>query len=150
MNLFEMLHKDHEKVAEIFGRIEETKEGDEARREDLFQSLHRELDVHSRAEEKFFYSRLKGDDETRELVLESLDEHRDLKKALEELAAMDKGSVEWTARIRACREMVESHVAEEEHDLFPRARRVLGEEEADAIAEEIGSFKEEHAELEAY
>lgn len=150
MNLFEILHKDHEKVAEIFSRIEETKENEEARREHLFQSLYNELDVHSQAEEKFFYSRLKGEDETRELVMEAIDEHKDLKKVLGELDSMDKGSVEWTAKIRSCKEMVEHHVAEEENELFPRARRVLGEDEAAAIAEDIASFKEEHHELESY
>ena len=131
MKLYDMLRKDHERVREIFAQLERTTEADDSRREDLFGALYRELDVHSQAEEKFLYSRLKGEDETRELVLESLDEHKEVKRGLDELESMDKGGAEWIPRLRALRESVEHHVEEEENELFPRARKVLDEEEAD-------------------
>jgi hemerythrin superfamily protein len=150
MNLYELLHRDHAKVDSIFAELEKTGESEDSRREKLFSSLYRELDIHSQAEEKFFYSQLKGEEETRELVLESLDEHKDMMKRLNELDARDKGGAEWAARIRSLREIVESHVHEEENELFPRARKALEEEEAAGIAEDIEAFKEEHAELEAY
>jgi hemerythrin-like domain-containing protein len=38
----------------------------------------------------------------------------------------------------------------EEQELFPLAQKVLEDEEAAGIAEDIESFKEEHTELEAY
>lgn len=150
MNLYEMLHRDHEKVKDLFTRLERVVEPDDSHRELLFASLYRELDIHSQAEEKFFYSQLKGEEETRELVLESLDEHRDVKKLLDALASMDKGTAEWTAKLRTLRENVERHVEEEENELFPRARKLIEEDEAAGIAEDIESFKEEHTELEAY
>lgn len=150
MNLYELLQRDHEKVREIFRQLDRTSESEDTRRERLFSALYRELDVHSQAEEKFFYSQLKGQDDTRELVLEAMDEHKDVKKLLDELESMDKGSVEWTAKLRACRENVEHHIYEEETELFPRARKALEEEEAAGIAEDIESFKEEQTELEAY
>lgn len=149
MKLYDMLRKDHERVREIFAQLERTTEADDSRRENLFGTLYRELDIHSRAEEKFFYNRLKGEDETRELVLEALDDHKEVKQALDELESMDKGGAEWTARLRALRESVGHHVEEEENELFPLARGVLDEEEADGIAEDIEAFKEEHSELEA-
>ncbi|HKP96555.1 MAG TPA: hemerythrin domain-containing protein [Fibrobacteria bacterium] len=150
MNLYEMLHQDHEKVKSLFDQLEATEEGQERRREQLFSSLYLELDVHSQAEEKFFYSQLKGEEETRELTLESLDEHKLAKRLLDELDAMDKGAPEWTAKCRTLRENVEQHVEMEERELFPLAQRVLEDEEAAGIAEDIESYKEEHTELEAY
>jgi iron-sulfur cluster repair protein YtfE (RIC family) len=150
MNLYEMLHRDHERVRELFNQLERTGESEEGHREHLFSALHRELDIHSQAEEKFFYSQLRGEQETREIILESFDEHKDVRKLLGELEAMDKGSAEWTAKLRTLRENVEHHVAEEENELFPRAKKVLQEDEAAGIAEDIESFKEEHTELEAY
>jgi hemerythrin superfamily protein len=150
MNLFEILHQDHDRVADLFGKLENLGDGEEARRAQLFHTLKAELDIHTQAEEKFFYSRLKSEEETRELVLESLDDHKDMKKALDDLGAMEKGNPEWAVRLKACRAMVQGHVAQEENDLFPKARRLLGEDEAAAMAEDIESFKEEHAELEAY
>ncbi|MDB5103008.1 MAG: hemerythrin [Fibrobacteres bacterium] len=150
MNLYEMLHRDHEKVKSLFDQLEATGEDQESRRETLFAHLFRELDVHSQAEEKFFYSQLRSEDETRELTLESIDEHKMVKRLLGELEAMDKGTPEWTAKCRTLRENVEEHVEMEEQELFPMAQRVLEDEEAAGIAEDIDSFKEEHAELESY
>jgi hemerythrin superfamily protein len=150
MNLFESLHKDHEKVAELFDRLESLGSAGDGSREEVFHALARELDIHTQAEEKYLYSRLKGEEETRELVLESLDEHKEIRKALEELDALDKGTPDWIRSLNACRILVQVHVAQEENDLFPKARRLLGEDELAALAEDIASFREEHAELEAY
>jgi hemerythrin-like domain-containing protein len=150
MNLYELLHRDHEKIKSLFEQLEAAGEDRENRRESLFASLFRELDVHSQAEEKFFYSQLRSEDETRELTLESLDEHKMVRRLLGELESMDKGTPEWTAKCRTLRESVEGHVEMEEQELFPMAQRVLEDEEAAGIAEDIESFKEEHTELEAY
>lgn len=150
MNLYEMLHKDHEKVRSLFVQLEAAGEDQERRREQLFASLGRELLVHTEAEEKFFYSQLRSEDETRELILESFDEHKLVKRLMDELDAMDKGTPEWTAKCRTLRENVEQHVETEEQELFPLAQKVLEDEEAAGIAEDIESFKEEHTELEAY
>ena len=148
MNLYDMLQKDHERVQELFLRLEGTGESDIAGREQIFSALRHELDIHSQAEEKFFYSLLRGEADTRELVLESLDDHKDVKKRLEALDSMDKGSAEWIAALHACRGIVERHVAEEESELFPRARKALDEDAAAGVAEDIEAFKESHAEME--
>lgn len=145
MSLYDLLHKDHEKVAELFGLLEKSGESEIMRREQLLSSLVRELDLHSQAEEKYFYSRLKGEGETREMILESLDEHKEFMKALGELEAMDKGTVEFSTKLRHCRGLVESHVSEEENELFPRARRILGEDQSNDILQDITTYKEEHA-----
>lgn len=150
MNLYEMLHQDHEKVRGLFAQLEAIGEEDDVRREQIFLALYRELDLHSQAEEKFFYRALRDEDETRELILESLDEHKGVKKILDELEAMDKASPEWSSKLATLQEHVEHHVQEEEGDLFPRARKVLQDEEAAGIADDIESFKEEHEQLEAY
>lgn len=150
MNLYEMLHRDHEKVKDLFNLLERVVEPDDSRRELLFASLYRELDIHYQVEEKFFYSQLKGEEETRELVLESMDEHKDMKKLLDALESMDMGVAEWTAKLRTLRENMERHVEEEENEIFPRAKKLIEEDEAAGIAEDIEAFKEEHAELEAY
>jgi iron-sulfur cluster repair protein YtfE (RIC family) len=150
MNLYEMLHQDHEKVRGLFAQLEAIGDEDDVRREQIFLSLYREIDLHSQAEEKFFYSQLKGEEETRELILESLDEHKGVKKLLEELESMDNATPEWAGKLATLQEEVEHHVQEEEGELFPRARKVLADDEAAAIAEDISSFKEEHEQLEAY
>lgn len=150
MNLYEMLHQDHEKAKDLFGRLEAAGDDDVNRREQLFFTLYRELDAHTQAEEKFLYSRLRNQENSRELTLESYDDHKVIRNLLGELEALDKGAPEWAARCRVLREAFERHVEMEERELFPLARKAIDEEEAAGIAEDIESFKEEHSELEAY
>ena len=150
MNLYELLHDDHERVKRLFREIEATAEIENTRREQLFSTLYREMDLHSQAEEKFFYPRLKNEEETRGIILESFDEHKHIKKLLDDLDTMDKGSPEWTAKLRTLRESVDNHVREEEYELFPRAKMVLDDDESDGISDDIETFKEEHTELESY
>lgn len=150
MSLYELLHRDHEMAKSLFDQLEATGEDQERRRETLFSNLYRELDIHTQAEEKYFYSRLRGEADTRELTAESLDDHKLAKRLLGELDSMDKGTPEWRFKCRTLRDTVEGHVEMEEQQMFPMAQRILDDEEAAGIAEDIESFKEEHSELEAY
>lgn len=149
MTLYESLHRDHEKIKSLFEQLEAAGDGQENRREALFSSLYRELDIHTQAEEKYFYSRLRGEADTRELTLESLDDHKLARRLLGELDSMDKGTPEWTFKCRTLRDTVEGHVEMEEEQMFPMAQRILDDEEAAGIAEDIESYKDEHTELEA-
>ena len=63
MSLYEILHRDHEKVKNLFEQLEAAGEDQESRREVLFASLFRELEIHTQAEEKYFYSRLRSESE---------------------------------------------------------------------------------------
>lgn len=148
MNLYIMLHQDHEKVKNLFEQLEAAGEDEEARRERLFAALVRELEQHADAEERYFYSRLKVNDSTREIVLKSLDNHKAVKRLLGELDAMDKGTPAWTRKCRGLRAEVEGHILREEEDLFPLAQKVIGDEEAAGIAEDIETWKEARAEVE--
>ena len=148
MNLYIMLHQDHEKTKSLFEQLQAAGEYEESLRERLFSALLREMELHAEAEERFFYSRLKNNDTTRDWVSASLAEHKIMKKTLHELNAADKGTPDWTVKCARLREMAEDHIADEEEKLFPLAQYVIEEEEAAGIAEDIESFKEEHSEME--
>lgn len=150
MNLYIMLHQDHEKAKSLFEQLQAAGEDEESLRERLFSALYREMDLHAEAEERFFYNRLKNNDATRDWVSASLAEHKIMKKTLRELDAEDKGTTEWTVKCARLREMAEDHVTDEEEKLFPLAQKVIEDEEAAGIAEDIDSFKEEHSEVELF
>lgn len=139
MNVFTLLKADHKKVAGILEKIDATTERGVKTREDLFTQLKTELDVHARIEETIFYPELEKADETHDITLEAFEEHRLVKQLLGELEKMDKSDETWTARFTVLKENVEHHVEEEETDMFPKARKVLTEEQA----EEIGTRMEE-------
>ena len=147
MNLYLMLHQDHVNARNLFDQIEASGEDETELRERLFASLSRELDLHRR-QERFLYSRLKINDQSRDAALESSDAHKGMKRLLAELGAMDPGTPEWTGKCRIRRSECEAHILREERELFPLAQGIIGDEEAAGIAEDIEAFKEERAGIE--
>lgn len=141
MNVFTLLKADHKKVAGILEKIDSTTERGVKTREELFTQLKTELDVHARIEETIFYPELKKADETRDITLEAFEEHRLVKQLLGELEKMDKGDEQWTAKFTVLKENVEHHVEEEESDMFPKARKVLSEEQAEILGTQMEEAK---------
>ena len=147
MNAFTLLKADHKKVAGILEKIDSTTERGVKTREELFTQLKTELDAHARVEETIFYPELEKADETHDITLEAFEEHRLVKQLLAELETMDKGDEQWTARFSVLKENVEHHVEEEEGEMFPKARKVLSNEQAEILGTRMEEAKK--AELKA-
>ena len=141
MNAFELLKTDHEKVAGIFAKLEETTERAIKTREELFGKLKEELDIHAHIEETILYPVLRREAETREITLEGLEEHHVLKVLLRELAAMQVGSEQWTAKLKVLKENVEHHVEEEEGEMFVEARKILSRDQLEEIGTQLEAEK---------
>ncbi len=143
MNAFTLLKADHKKVAGIFEKLEPTTDRAVKTREDLFAQLKKELDVHARIEETILYPALKDPDETHDITLEAYEEHAVVKQLLAELDEMSKDEEEWGAKLKVLQENVEHHVEEEEGEMFPKARKVLSEEEVEDLGERLEKAKEQ-------
>ncbi len=143
MNVFTLLKADHKKVAGIMEKIDSTTERGVKTREELFTQLKTELDVHASIEETILYPELEKADETHDITLEAFEEHRLVKQLLGELEKMDKGDEQWTARFTVLKENVEHHVEEEEGEMFPKARKVFTEEQAETIGTRMEAAKEQ-------
>jgi hemerythrin superfamily protein len=143
MNAFALLKADHKKVAGILEKLDSTTERGVKTREELFTQLKTELDVHARIEETIFYPVLEEAKETRDITLEAFEEHRLVKQLLGELDKMSKDSEEWTAKFTVLKENVEHHVEEEESDMFPKARKVLSDDQAETLGTRLEEAKKE-------
>jgi hemerythrin superfamily protein len=143
MNAFTLLKADHQKVAVLLEKLDSTTERGIKTREELFTKLKTELDVHARIEETIFYPALEKADETRDITLEAFEEHRLVKQLLSELQSLGKDEEEWTAKFTVLKENVEHHVEEEEGEMFTKARKVLSEEDAEALGLRMERAKEE-------
>ena len=143
MNAFALLKADHKKVAGILEKLDSTTERGVKTREELFTQLKTELDVHARIEETIFYPALEEAEETRDITLEAFEEHRLVKQLLGELEKMSKDSEEWTAKFTVLKENVEHHVEEEESDMFPKARKVLSDDQAETLGTRLEEAKKE-------
>jgi hemerythrin-like domain-containing protein len=143
MNAFTLLKTDHKKVAGILEKLDSTTERGVKTREELFTQLKTELDVHTRIEETIFYPALEKEDETHDITLEAFEEHRLVKQLLGELESLGKGEEQWTAKFTVLKENIEHHVEEEEGEMFKKARKVLSEEDAEALGARMEKAKNE-------
>ncbi len=141
MDAFELLKNDHDKVSEIFEKLEPTTERAEKTRTELFGKLKEELDIHAHIEETILYPVLKREAETRAITFEGLEEHHVVKILLGELAAMSVDTEEWTAKLKVLKENVEHHVEEEESEMFRDARKILSKEQIEQIGDQLYAEK---------
>ena len=141
MNAFDILKEDHQKVSDLFEKLEPTTERAIKTREELFARLKMELDVHAHIEETLLYPVLKEIEETRDITLEAVEEHRIVKQLLAELERMPKDSEQWTAKLTVLQENVEHHVEEEEGEMFKQARSALSKGEIEQLTTRIQAEK---------
>ncbi len=142
MDAITLLKSDHETVAGIFEKLEDTTERAEKTREELFTRLKGELGVHAHIEETIFYPSIKRAAETHDIVLEGFEEHHVIKVLLGELAEMPVDTEEWGAKLKVLKENVEHHVEEEEGDMFPKSREVLSKEQIEELGTQMEAEKE--------
>lgn len=141
MDVFEVLKKDHEEARQIFGKIQSLPAGARKTREDLFQKLKEELLRHAKAEEKIFYPKLRDEKPTHDLIEEAYSEHHQVEKMLKEIETMPVGGDDWMKAVMTLKEKVEHHVREEENDIFPKARKMLKENQVSQLGDEVQRAK---------
>lgn len=141
MDIYELLKKDHETVASLFDKLEETAEDEADERERLFAEIDRELTIHAEIEESIFYPALKNAEKTHDEVMEAIEEHQIVKQLMAEMQDLGTEDDQWEAKLTVLREIVEHHVEEEENEMFPKAKKVLDDDEAEALAERVEEEK---------
>lgn len=137
MNAIELLKADHKVVADLFKKVEATKESEHPA---IFVKIKAELDVHTHIEETIFYPKLKaeGSKELVDIVLEGIEEHRQVKMFLKELDGLSNESEKFEPKLKVLIEDVEHHVKEEEGEMFPLVERKLDA----AVIDELGARME--------
>lgn len=136
---FKLIKDDHRQVEKLFKELDGAKSA--KTKENLFNQLYQELNLHAEIEENFLYPLLQDYEETKLLTLEAYEEHSVAKTLLEEVQAEEAGSDMWAAKLKVLRENVEHHVQEEEEELLPEAEDVLTDEQTQYLAENIVNAK---------
>ena len=109
----------------------------------LAERFYAELAVHEEMEERIFYPAVR-ENATKEGiadVLEGYEEHHVADLIVSELKATNIEDETYDAKFEVLRENVEHHIDEEEEELFPEARKALGDRAAE-IGEKMQAFKE--------
>jgi hemerythrin HHE cation binding domain-containing protein len=135
-----LLKTDHREVEGMFDEYEQLEA--DAEKLALFRKIALALKVHTQIEEDIFYPEERGDVED-DLLDEALVEHDGAKKLIAEIEAMQPGEDLYDAKVKVLGEYIKHHVKEEEQPggIFAQAKR--GDEDLDAMGEQMKTRKKE-------
>ncbi|HEX5731623.1 MAG TPA: hemerythrin domain-containing protein [Blastocatellia bacterium] len=142
MNAIELLKQDHQEAAGMMDELETADKGSLNITRDTFRRLKAALTLHTQIEEQVFYPALEQHEETRDIIGEAHSEHNEVKEMLAEMATMNPGSDEFMDKLTELRDSVEHHVEEEEHEMFPKAEKVLGQSRLQEMGRQMEQIKQ--------
>jgi hemerythrin superfamily protein len=133
MDILDLMTADHNLIAKLFDVIKE--ETDRQESFGIFEEIRRELDLHFQAEEASCYPIFLKLPTFKVLVGKSYNDHQDIRKLLNELCNMPdtRDGIAFQNRILELKNHVESHVIEEERDLFELVRQELDAPERERL-----------------
>ncbi len=142
MDPVQMLMDDHRKVEQLSEQFESADSASEKKK--IAQEALQELEVHAAIEEEIFYPavRKKAGDDGKDMMLEAEEEHHVVHVLVDELKAMRSVTDRYEAKFTVLMENVKHHVKEEEMDMLPKARTLLGDDGAE-LAERMQKRKQQ-------
>jgi hemerythrin-like domain-containing protein len=140
MDAIKYLTQQHRELESLFDQFEKASDGAKKKKLDLCRKISDLLAVHATVEEKIFYPATK-EARTEELLQEAVEEHLSVKRIIADLVELDEIDEQAEAKMSVMREQKKHHVEEEEKELFPKARKLLGAEKL----QELGTEMEEMA-----
>jgi len=138
-----LLETDHRRFEHLLKQGEDTTERAVQGRNQLLDTLTRELIVHELIEEKVLYPALKPHAEARDIVLEGFEEHHVADILVKELHQLTADNERWGAKFKVLKESLEHHIQEEESTMFPSARQVLTREQLQDLGAQMRAMKKE-------
>ena len=140
MSAIDLLESQHREVEKLFQKIEKASKGEEKMR--LFEEIADKLAIHAAIEEHHFYPAVK-EKRTKDILLESVEEHLVIKRTIADLLKLDVGDVQFDPKIKVLKEEVQHHVGEEENDLFPKVKKIMSADELAALEQEMTAEQDE-------
>lgn len=143
MNALKLLMQDHRTVEALFKRFEGAGEDAAKLKKQLSEQIIRELAIHSAIEEQLLYPAARlADEELKDTVLEALEEHHLAKISLAEIQHLEPSDERFEAKVTVLMESVRHHIEEEENELFPALRKLMGEDQLEALGAALDQAKE--------
>ncbi|MGC2423097.1 MAG: hemerythrin domain-containing protein [Nitrospirota bacterium] len=137
--MFELLQQDHREISQMISQMQKTSG---RKREQLFSQCSDALEMHMQIEEDYLYPALEDIDETKDLVRDSYEEHKMVKKLIKDMEKLNVDDQKWDAKLMAMKENIDHHVQQEETVLFRQAPKVLSREELEDLNDQIIEEKE--------
>ena len=142
MQAIKVLRKDHSTVRSLFDKLERTARSSHEKKNDLFEQIRRELQLHMRAEEEIFYPALKAfNEEGWRMVAEALKDHRDIDQLLTQISRLNPSNKNYEDKVEALFENVDHHLEEEDGEIFPFAEENCSTQQLEDLGRQIEERK---------
>lgn len=136
MNALELLRADHERITELFERIQDA--GSLGEKRDIFELIRDDLMTHARVEETVFYPAFKTRAGFEDLFADSYQEHAEILEIINELeTSASEDEEEMDELIDDLQDGFDHHVDFEENELFSKIEELLTEEELNLLGHEL-------------
>lgn len=141
MDALSLLKEQHDEVDALFQQLEKADDAD--RKQALVDELADKLAAHATIEETMFYPAVMAR-QTKDMLLESVEEHLAIKRVLADLLELDPEDEQFDAKCKVMKEEVEHHAREEEEgELFPKVKKLMSADELAALGSEMARRFEE-------
>lgn len=147
MDAITLLREDHELLRKLSKELAETTERAVETRKKLLKRLEAELTAHTTIEEELFYPAIiaaTDDVEDERMVAEGIEEHRACDaKVIPDLHKTDPSTVEYSGQLKVLKDYLFHHLEEEEEEMFPKVRKLIGRKELQELGEKMLARKKE-------
>ena len=142
MNPVEMLKDDHRNVEQLFSQYRQA--SDDHDKQQLADTILKEIEVHSKLEEQVFYPAVhnKAEGQLQQVLRHSQEEHAAVDQLIAELKAIGSLDARFEATFQQLMQKVQEHVQDEELRMLPEAQTRLGSD-ADSLAQQMQQKKQE-------
>lgn len=142
-----LLREDHKLLRKLSEELADTTEAAVETRKKLLKRLETELKAHTAIEEELFYPALldaSEDIEDARRVAEGIEEHRACdKKVIPDLHKSDPSTIAHSGQLKVLKDYIHHHLKEEEEDMFPKVRELIGRKELQELGEKMLARKKE-------
>jgi iron-sulfur cluster repair protein YtfE (RIC family) len=142
-----LLREDHELLRKLSKELAETTERAVEARKKLLKRLEIELKAHTTIEEELFYPAIldaTDDIEDKRMVAEGIEEHRACDaKVIPDLHKTDPSTIEYSGQLKVLKDYLFHHLGEEEEEMFPKVRELIGRKELQELGERMLARKKE-------
>ncbi|HVE82458.1 MAG TPA: hemerythrin domain-containing protein [Myxococcales bacterium] len=136
MNAIQLLKHQHQEMGRLFKDIERCSDDEVLEIRRLFAELADILAAHSEIEEQLFYPAVKQR-QTEDMLKEFVQEHFEVKQILAQMLDLEAGSSEFILLLAQLKDVVLSHMKEEESDMFPKVQQLFEREDLVTLGEEM-------------
>ena len=143
MTITQLIQNSPSKANELFSKLADTSEGAVKTREKLFSELKDELETLASLEEKHLFPVLRKHQETKDLVVDAINDNKEVRKLLADLEKTPKTDPEFAPKLGELRKIFQQHVRDEKKELLPAVRKALSAEETQTVIEKIEAGRAE-------